>query len=111
MVHLSAAALLEVKRIRQRQNPTASYLQISAQEGGCAGWSYRLTWHDRRTSNDVEQRCEDVTVIVPADQWSYLERLKIDYAEDLMGGNFQFDNPISTEVCGCGFSFSIDPSP
>ncbi|MBD2328980.1 iron-sulfur cluster assembly accessory protein [Alkalinema sp. FACHB-956] len=108
MVYLSAAALAEVKRTRQRQHPTAYYLRIMTQEGGCSGWSYRLTWCDSRASDDVEQQCEDITVIVSAAQWPHLEGLKVDYAEDLMGGNFQFDNPIATAVCGCGFSFSIN---
>ncbi|MGI0490921.1 HesB/IscA family protein [Alkalinema pantanalense CENA528] len=108
MIHLSAAALAEVKRIRQRQFPTASYLRITAEAGGCNGWIYRLAWCNHRESDDVEFPCSNITVVVAASQLSYLESLTIDYAEDLMGGNFHFDNPIATAVCGCGFSFAVD---
>ncbi|MGB3572179.1 MAG: hypothetical protein WBA01_09045, partial [Phormidesmis sp.] len=37
----------------------------------------------------------------------YIKDLKIDFAEDLTGGAFRFDNPLATESCRCGHAFAV----
>ena len=48
-----------------------------------------------------------ISVSIDLQQLAYLDNLKLDYSEDLMGGGFRFQNPLATSVCGCGNSFSI----
>ena len=43
---------------------------------------------------------------VDLQSWKYVEHLKLDYSEDLMGGGFRFYNPQIENVCGCGISFT-----
>jgi iron-sulfur cluster assembly protein len=40
----------------------------------------------------------------------FLDSLQIDFAQDLMGGGFRFNNPQALQVCGCGNAFTARPA-
>ncbi|MEN9565232.1 MAG: hypothetical protein RLZZ69_428, partial [Cyanobacteriota bacterium] len=54
-----------------------------------------------------------INLAIDPQSWKYVESLKLDYAEDLMGGGFRFHNPQNKKTCGCGISFpkSVSNSP
>ena len=106
MIQFSPAALSEIDRLRCRQATPDAYLCITLQEKGCLGTSYSLTF----MTQPIPQNFGVITVGLGnlAIETTSLERLQslcVDYAEDLMGGNFRFDNPQAVETCGCGISF------
>jgi iron-sulfur cluster assembly protein len=103
MIQFTPAALTEVDRLRHRQATPQDYLRIQVQTGGCLGLSYRLSF--------VHQPAEDDHVIqggiaIACEDLAMLQGVSVDYAEDLMGGNFRFENPQASSICGCGSSFS-----
>ncbi|MDJ0595821.1 MAG: iron-sulfur cluster assembly accessory protein [Pleurocapsa sp. MO_226.B13] len=115
MLQISSSAVKEIKRIQQnRQQPDAP-VKLKIISGGCSGLSYQLQLEDIADSDGsnaplLEARCLEINgirVLVDQKSWKYLKNLKIDYAEDLMGGGFRFNNPQVKDVCGCGISFAI----
>ncbi len=58
------------------------------------------------TLNDRIIEIQGIKLIVDAQSWQYIEHLKLDYSEDLMGGGFRFYNPRIKNTCGCGISFA-----
>ncbi len=103
MMQFTPAALTEVDRLRHRQATPQDYLRIQVQAGGCLGLFYGLSFVHEPSQDDhvVQDR-----IVIACEDLAMLQGLSVDYAEDLMGGNFRFDNPQASIICGCGSSFS-----
>lgn len=119
MIHLSASAASEVKRLRAKlKQRKVALFRLSVQPGGCSGMLYTMEFDDAIARPDLGLTqigpsdrvydCNGLQVVVEAQSLPYLDGLTLDYSEDLMGGGFRFHNPNATQTCGCGNSFSID---
>ncbi len=119
MIHLSASAASEVKRLRAKlKQRKVALFRLSVQPGGCSGMLYTMEFEDAIGETDLGKTqiapsdrvydCNGLQVVVEAQSLPYLDGLTLDYSEDLMGGGFRFHNPNATQTCGCGNSFSID---
>lgn len=118
MIDISPAAIIEIKRLQSNRQTSSSSLTLTVKSGGCAGLFYDLEFEQserRSISNEHNLSSKDgdrlltisgINLKVDAKSWSYIENLKIDYSEDLMGGGFRFHNPRITSICGCGISFA-----
>lgn len=104
MIHLSRAAIHEVKRL-QRKSPE-TLLRLGIQPGGCSDFYYTLEFVAAAQPDDRMVYCDDLKVAVDRYSLQYINGLTLDYSEDLMGGGFQFDNPNAKQHCGCGNSFT-----
>lgn len=102
MIQFTPAALAEVDRLRRRQANPDDYLRLQIKPGGCQGQSYDFTFVSHPSSGDYLVRGG---IVIAEEHLTMLQGLAVDYAEDLMGGNFRFENPQATENCGCGASF------
>jgi iron-sulfur cluster assembly accessory protein len=106
MIQISEAAANELKRIqRSRQQPDA-YIRLGVKPGGCSGFYYTFDLSQALQEGDRVFTTQDLCVIVDPVSATYLEGLKLDYAEDLMGGGFRFNNPKASATCSCGLSFA-----
>ena len=85
------------------------HIRVGVQGGGCSGFSYVCE------AQEIELRGEHDTVI-PYDTFEivigqkdmiYLKGMEIDYDGGLGGTGFKFTNPLATNTCGCGESFSM----
>ena len=103
MIQFTSAALMEVDRLRHRQAFPQDYFRIQVQSGGCLGLSYRLSFVPQPAQDDYVLQGE---IAIACEDLEMLQGLSVDYAEDLMGGNFRFENPQASSICGCGSSFS-----
>lgn len=124
MIQISQAAAREIKRLKQiREGLTPSHqkpdniFRLSVQEGGCSGLFYNLKLdnvHPQHNSptetveGDRLWESNGLTVIVDEQTCAYVQGLKLDYSEDLMGGGFRFQNPNAASTCKCGLSFEIN---
>ncbi|MGB7084644.1 MAG: iron-sulfur cluster assembly accessory protein, partial [Phormidesmis sp.] len=106
MIQLTAAACLEINRLRQRQNQPEALCRLDLQPSGCAQWSYALTLEHVVAAEDDVYEFEGICLVVKRDRLKVIRDLKIDFSEDLMGGAFRFDNPLATESCRCGYAFA-----
>jgi iron-sulfur cluster assembly protein len=107
MIELSPAAAQEIQRWSQSHPHSGDYLRLAIKTGGCSGLYYCLELTDIQTENDRLYQSQGINVLVAASSDRYLQTLKLDYSEDLMGGGFRFTNPNAQNPCGCGLSFSI----
>ncbi|QOV24253.1 HesB/IscA family protein [Anabaenopsis elenkinii] len=106
MIHLSQAAIIEIGRLKSKQQAD-SWLRLAIKEGGCSGWFYEMSFDQVVTSNDRVFDVSGIQVLIDEESLNYVNGLALDYSEDLMGGGFRFHNPQSIGTCGCGISFSI----
>ncbi len=106
MIQICPAAAREFQRLLQRQQG-AQFLRLSIQTGGCLGRSYCLSFDSQLQSDDQLFHLDGVQLVVDAVSLTSLGTLVIDYSEDLMGGGFHFDNSKTSQVCGCGNSFTL----
>ena len=133
MVEISSTAVAEIERIKRNRHISDSFLRLRVKSGGCSGLFYDLELEDiPETSKDNPDHTLDkkegdaphsmttaipapddriietqgIQLIVDAQSWQYIEDLKLDYSEDLMGGGFRFYNPRIKNTCGCGISFA-----
>lgn len=109
MLQISSSAANEIKRIQRNQKQPDSLLKLSINSGGCSGLFYELKLEQSGNlpNSNCLKKIDGIELIIEDDSWQYIENLKIDYAQDLMGGGFRFHNPQAKNVCGCGISFTI----
>ncbi len=117
MIEISKAAISEIKRMQKVRDRLNSNFRIGLGAGGCKDFYYTLdltspqeavttTAIDREHRNLIYE-VNGISIEIDRQDLARLDRLKLDYSEDLMGGGFRFQNPQATSVCGCGNSFSI----
>jgi len=106
MIHISEAAINELLRLRARTANLKTNLRLGVELGGCAGLVYVLVFDDTIAADDQVFKSDRLPIVVNSQDFDYLIGLTLDYAEDLMGGAFQFSNPQASNTCSCGISFA-----
>jgi iron-sulfur cluster assembly protein len=107
MMEISKAAISEIARMQTVRAQTTSKFRIGFASGGCQDFYYTIDLVDSIDDRDQVYTVNGISVSIDPHQLGYLDNLKLDYSEDLMGGGFRFQNPLATSVCGCGNSFSM----
>ncbi|HEY9699382.1 MAG TPA: iron-sulfur cluster assembly accessory protein [Trichocoleus sp.] len=110
MIHLSAAAVAEVNRIKSQYPHPDALFRLGVRAGGCADLHYVLALDEHLQADDQVIQCGAIQVIVDPQSWKFLDGVTLDYTEDLMGGGFRFQNPNAAQTCGCGNSFFVKDS-
>ena len=107
MITLTLAATQEVKRlISQEQKPNVG-LRLGVKGGGCSGFSYVLALDEATPKQfDTVFEQDGVKVLVDAKSHLYLDGTTVDFKSGMVGGGFEFQNPMAKKSCGCGTSFS-----
>jgi iron-sulfur cluster assembly accessory protein len=109
MIELTPAAIKEIKRIQTSRQQPDSYFRLGVIEGGCSGLCYVLELCKTPQESDHVYPLDQITLVIDSKSLGYLEQLRVDYAEDLMGGGFRFTNPNAQSSCSCGASFAHKP--
>lgn len=110
MIHISQAAVDEIKRLQLRHQKPEARLRLGVEHGGCAELYYTIDFDAALNPGDRIYDCGDILVVVDDKSLDYISELTLDYSEDLMGGGFRFHNPNAVESCGCGNSFRVTPT-
>ena len=110
-ISLTDSAANEVRRLQNSRQQEQADFRIRVESGGCEAFYYVLSFTVDREMSDRHFESNGISIIVDQDSATYLEALKVDFAEDLMGGAFRFENPNAIIVCSCGQSFSIKSEP
>jgi len=106
MIDLSPAAISEIERLKSKQ-PHDTLFRLTVKAGGCSGWFYDLSFDTRTKVGDQVFHVHGIQAVIDAESLNYIQGLRVDYSEDLMGGGFRFHNPQSITTCSCGNSFAI----
>lgn len=106
MIHLSPAAVSEVKRMIQKDPVRQGLgLRLAVKGGGCSGLSYAMDF-DVNKQGDHRFDFEGLAVYIDPKSYLYLQGVTLDYADSLQDKGFRFINPSANKTCGCGESFS-----
>ncbi len=105
-VRLTSGAIVQLKRIRDKQGVPAHYvLRIGVKGGGCSGFSYLLGFDEEKEHDSIFE-FEGIRILMDKAHALYLLGMEIDWLEGLNNRGFIFNNPNAKETCGCGTSFS-----
>ena len=108
MITLTPTATQEVKRLIEKEQKPNLGLRLGVKGGGCSGMSYVLAIDDVTPKQyDTVFEQEGVKVVIDAKSHLYLDGTTIDFKNSLMGGGFEFQNPLAKKSCGCGTSFTV----
>lgn len=106
MLTVTKAAIKHLTRISKHHN--VHRILFSVKGGGCNGLKYELEPMAERPDKLDEMVIlhRDLDVIVDKHSIVYLMGTTIDWQDNTMGAGFVFDNPNSSNSCGCGSTFS-----
>jgi iron-sulfur cluster assembly protein len=107
VIYITASAAREIERIKTMRHKQDSQFRLRVKQGGCCGYLYVFELDDSNTSEDHIFESNGISVAIDESSFPYIDELKLDYSEDLMGGNFRFQNPNAINNCGCGQSFQV----
>lgn len=100
-------AVHRIRVLRQKENKPEAALRLRIIAGGCSGMQYRMDLADAARQTDVVVAEQDVKVFVDPKSLTYLKGSKLEWEEDLFGGQFKITNPNAKHSCSCGLSFTI----
>jgi iron-sulfur cluster assembly protein len=107
MIHLSEIAAQEIKRLQKSRNQENTFFRLSITKGGCADLYYILEFAPEAQASDHQFHTHALSILVDPESYNYIQELKLDFSEDLMGGGFRFHNPNAIKTCSCGQSFKV----
>ncbi|HBP85989.1 MAG: iron-sulfur cluster assembly accessory protein [Proteobacteria bacterium TMED51] len=85
-------------------------LRLGVKTTGCSGLAYVVDFADEISPEDQVFTSRGVKVIVDGDSIKYIDGTEIDFASDGFSTAFRFKNPNVADECGCGESFTVNPS-
>ncbi len=104
----AAAAAIKAKTA---QKPGAIGLRLGVKTTGCSGNSYVMEHVMQETpADDKFEGVGGAVLYIPKTNSWMLFGMEIDYTEDKMQSGFVFRNPNESGRCGCGESFSVNPT-
>ena len=107
MIALTPTATQEVKRLFEKEQKPNQALRIGVKGGGCSGMSYVLALDEATPKQyDTVFEQDGIKILIDAKSHLYLDGTTVDFKNNLMGGGFEFSNPLAKKSCGCGHSFS-----
>ena len=117
MIYLSQTAAREIDRLRATQHgdfplgrlcQRPLFLRLSVGAGSCEPLSYQFSFEAAPQTDDRQCESEGISILINEKDLPYLQNLHLDYAEDLMGGGFRFNNPNANRSCRCGHTFHVE---
>ncbi len=104
MITATEAAVREVKRLMQEHALQDAILRMGIQGGGCSGPGYALGFDKQTNPTDQVFEVDGLRIAVDENSYEYLQGTQLDYASDVHGGGFVFNNPNQVSSCGgcCG---------
>lgn len=106
VVDLTEAAKTEVRRLLSEEGDPTLGLRLGIKGGGCSGLSYHLDFTPEQDGDTVVD-FGDFRVYLDRKSTIYLAGTRLDHEGGLSGKGFVFHNPMASNTCGCGESFSI----
>lgn len=113
-VSVSKSAAEKLNSIKETDKNPNLILRVAVESGGCHGFQYLLSLKDQNTidkENDSVFERDGARVVIDKTSLEILRESTIDYTTELIGSQFKVvDSPYASSSCGCGSSFSFDPT-
>lgn len=111
MIELTEKAALKIIEISDAEGIGHYVVRAKVMGGGCAGFSYDMSFDDQITDMDevieVTDHWGTVKIVIDQISFQYLDESTIEWQDGLIGAGFKFINPKATGSCGCGNSVSF----
>ena len=107
VLSLTEDAKVRIKEILSDTEKDKVGVRIAVSEGGCAGYSYEMTYVENADPKDEIIEHDDVKIFIDPAAIMFLLGSTMDFKSDKFKSGFVFMNPNETERCGCGESFSV----
>ncbi len=104
---VTEGAVRRIHVLQEKESKPGASLRLRIIAGGCSGMQYRMDLADAPRPTDLVVAEQDVKVFVDPKSMTYLRGSKLDWEEDLFGGQFKISNPNAKHSCSCGLSFTI----
>jgi iron-sulfur cluster assembly protein len=108
MISITPNAAAEIHRLKSSRPNTNLYVTLGT--GSCEQFYYTLNLVEQWPAEVLIQAIESLTIGIDKRFSEFLDTIQIDFAQDLMGGGFRFNNPQALKVCGCGNAFTASPN-
>lgn len=104
-INLTDSALKEIKRLvaQEKENKV---LYVGVKNGGCSGYTYVFEFVSNIKNLSLHNINDEIIIGINVDEVRLIENMTVDYEDGLNNRGFTFNNPNSTETCGCGTSFA-----
>lgn len=109
-ISFTPAALERVRRF-VRQTPECLGLRFGVMRTGCCGYGYVVDYAREQQANDCVFQQDGVRVFVAQEDLVMVDGTVIDLQQRGLNATLTFANPNVTAQCGCGDSFTTQPSP
>lgn len=106
VILLTDAARAEVERLLSDGSREGMGLRLGIKGGGCSGLSYMLDFTPQQEGDTVVE-FGSFRVFLDRKSTIYLAGTTLDHQAGLTGRGFVFQNPMASNTCGCGESFSL----
>lgn len=83
------------------------FIRLQVVSGGCSGMSYEASIDSGPHGSDlVAFEDSGIRIVTDSRSMLFLDRVRIDYEDDLVRAGFRISNPNAASSCGCGASFA-----
>ncbi len=83
-------------------------LRVAVKPTGCSGHQYVVETAKNINKHDLSFEIKGVKLIVDKLSMKYLAGTELDFIQKGLNSGFRFNNPNTTDTCGCGESFTVD---
>ncbi len=85
-------------------------LRVGVRRTGCSGWAYDVGLAESVDEGDTVFEDRGIRIVVDQDALPLVAGTCIDFAQQGLNRQFEFENPNVTDECGCGESFTVSDS-
>lgn len=110
MFEITPRAVAQIRALMAAEASQAAGLRVSVKPSGCSGLEYVMEFSGQASPSDRAFLAEGLQVFVDAGSAAYLEGVRLDWGDGLLGSGFKFTNPNASKTCGCGKSFNVEPA-
>lgn len=101
-------AAANARRLAGKEGRPDALLRVRVTAGGCAGFSYKLSFEDAVAPDDLVVAASDgFRVLIDPKSAPIVRGSTLDFDTSLVGGGLRMHNPQAVHGCACGESFSI----
>ncbi len=106
VVTFTPSATTKLLAMMEKEGRQGEALRVGVIPGGCAGFSYDLSFEKGPSGGDLVFDQNGLKILVNEQSAYLLQAMEIDYVDTLQESGFRFNNPNAKSSCGCGSSFS-----
>lgn len=103
-IKFTESAIKEIKRLSSQEKEN-KVLYVGVKNGGCSGYTYVFEFVDNIKGLTL-YNIDGFNFAVKNEDIRLIYNMEVDYEDGLNNRGFTFNNPNSSETCGCGTSFA-----